>query len=321
MPERRALAPVLLLAASLALAAPAAASEALLVALDAEAAPLVTPIAAGFAAQGATVTTLAAPTRAALFERLGTAGDAPLVVYLAGRARAADGAEQLLVADQPLPLATLMARLAAARRARVVVLLDLCADSATLAPDAPPPAGFALLRARRAGTACQGTRDGFAARLAGALAARSALRVQLASLAAGDGPWALLTLADDAPLVGAPRVDATALRALADAAALGDATAAARIAALAEGGDPEAQIAYGNLCYAGVGRPKDPTLAYRWYRRAADAGSPRGQYLVGYLLERGDGTTADLEEAVRWYRLAAAGGIGDASKALVRLGR
>ena len=61
-----------------------------------------------------------------------------------------------------------------------------------------------------------------------------------------------------------------------------------RTRVLAEQGDVKAQ---GQLAYKynfGVGVPKNPVLAWQWYRRAADSGDVLMQYIVGsaYLWRR-----------------------------------
>jgi TPR repeat protein len=77
---------------------------------------------------------------------------------------------------------------------------------------------------------------------------------------------------------------------------------------LAEQGDVEAQ---GQLAYKyviGEGVPKNPVLAWQWYRRAADSGDVLIQYIVGSSYLYGDenlGVIMDRAEAAKWYRRAA----------------
>ena len=52
----------------------------------------------------------------------------------------------------------------------------------------------------------------------------------------------------------------------------------------------------------------DTTLAYAWYRRAADAGMPEAEFNVGVMLDSGRGVRPDLAEAAIWYARAATHG-------------
>ena len=52
----------------------------------------------------------------------------------------------------------------------------------------------------------------------------------------------------------------------------------------------------------------DTTLAFAWYRRAADAGMPEAEFNVGVMLDSGRGVRADLAEAAIWYARAATHG-------------
>ncbi len=52
----------------------------------------------------------------------------------------------------------------------------------------------------------------------------------------------------------------------------------------------------------------DSTLAYAWYRRAADAGMPEAEFNVAVMLDSGRGVRPDLAEAAIWYARAATHG-------------
>src|SRR5262249_37866983 len=87
------------------------------------------------------------------------------------------------------------------------------------------------------------------------------------------------------------------------ATALKDATA------LAEQGEPEAQVLLGRMYLTGRGAPKDPDTALKWFKAAAVQGNADGAFLLGgmYLLPR-----SDIPEGLRWVRLAAEQGNQDA---------
>jgi TPR repeat protein len=53
---------------------------------------------------------------------------------------------------------------------------------------------------------------------------------------------------------------------------------------------------------------QDPSLAFRWYRRAADAGLPEAEFNVAVMLDSGRGVGKNLTEAANWYGRAAARG-------------
>ena len=77
-------------------------------------------------------------------------------------------------------------------------------------------------------------------------------------------------------------------------------------APLAEAGDPEAQAGLGLLYDLGSGAPKDPAMAYAWYRRAAEAGLARAQFNVAVMLDSGIVVARDPAQAATWYAKAAA---------------
>lgn len=88
---------------------------------------------------------------------------------------------------------------------------------------------------------------------------------------------------------------------------------------LAEAGSPEAQAGLGLLYDLGQGGPKDSTMAYAWYRRAAEAGLARAQFNVAVMLDSGIGVERDLAQAATWYARAAARGHGRAQYNLAQL--
>lgn len=78
--------------------------------------------------------------------------------------------------------------------------------------------------------------------------------------------------------------------------------------AQAEAGDPAAQLSLGSLYDLGQGVPRDPAVAYGWYRLAAAAGEPAAEFNVAAMYDSGDGVTRNTAEAALWYGRAAAHG-------------
>ena len=69
----------------------------------------------------------------------------------------------------------------------------------------------------------------------------------------------------------------------------------------------------------GLGLPKDPAKAARWYRKAAEQGLPEAQYSLGQMYAEGRGVRKDLVEAHMWLSLSARAGFDAAHRALVAL--
>lgn len=79
-------------------------------------------------------------------------------------------------------------------------------------------------------------------------------------------------------------------RSLLDVAASGDISAQRRVA----------------WCYMnGLGLGKDPAVAAKWYRLAAEQGDKQSQLRLGWLYDRGIGLNANVQEAERWLHMAA----------------
>ena len=81
--------------------------------------------------------------------------------------------------------------------------------------------------------------------------------------------------------------------------------------ALAEQGDPVAQVNLAALYGSGEGVPQDWGEAVRWLRRAADQGHAPGQSALGLLYREGLGVLRNDAAAAQWFRRAA--DQGDAS--------
>ena len=126
--------------------------------------------------------------------------------------------------------------------------------------------------------------------------------------AARPGAWLLL-----APLLAASIGGAVPLPSSPDAAqdayALGSFDQARRLwTPRAETGDTRAQLGLGVIYDLGQGVPRDPAMAYRWYRRAAEGGLAEAQFNVAVMHDTGETVPRDPGEAAVWYARAAAHG-------------
>ncbi len=90
------------------------------------------------------------------------------------------------------------------------------------------------------------------------------------------------------------------------------ATALQEFQVRADAGDDQAQLLLGLMHDNGLGTPRDPVRAYRWYRKAAESGNPRAQFNVAEMLSAGQGVAPDRDEALRWYARAADNGYPEA---------
>ena len=72
----------------------------------------------------------------------------------------------------------------------------------------------------------------------------------------------------------------------------------------AEGGDPEAQNAVGEIFERGLGTEPNEELAAVWYRRAAEQGDKAAQVNLATLYETGRGVPQSQVTALNWYRKA-----------------
>jgi TPR repeat protein len=75
--------------------------------------------------------------------------------------------------------------------------------------------------------------------------------------------------------------------------------------ARAERGDAEAQFCIGSVLLLGVGRPREPARAVKWYVRAAED-QPWAAHNLGWMYRSGVGVEPDQELALTWYKRAAA---------------
>ncbi len=74
-----------------------------------------------------------------------------------------------------------------------------------------------------------------------------------------------------------------------------------RLRAHAQQGEPQSQLALGQLLVNGVGTPRDETQALRWFHKAATSRVPMAMNMVGRCHEYGLGTCVDYEQAAQWY--------------------
>ncbi|HUJ02594.1 MAG TPA: TetR family transcriptional regulator [Rhizomicrobium sp.] len=81
-----------------------------------------------------------------------------------------------------------------------------------------------------------------------------------------------------------------------------------RLAALANAGNPKAELMIGLRYHKGDGVSADQREAAKWIMRAAETHDPLAQYWLGELYQNGDGVSADAAEAVHWYEAAAGQG-------------
>jgi len=74
---------------------------------------------------------------------------------------------------------------------------------------------------------------------------------------------------------------------------------------LAEGGDPRAQYLLGRAYLTGEGTTNDPTLAVKWFERAAQQGNADAQHALGLIYLTGRGALQHFEAAFEWFEKAA----------------
>ncbi|CAG8613580.1 2241_t:CDS:2, partial [Scutellospora calospora] len=74
---------------------------------------------------------------------------------------------------------------------------------------------------------------------------------------------------------------------------------------VADEGEADAQLMYGDCMFNGVGTNKDTIKALEYYRKAADNKNSIAMYKVGNIYYHGDGVNKDLVEGKKFLRLAA----------------
>jgi TPR repeat protein len=88
---------------------------------------------------------------------------------------------------------------------------------------------------------------------------------------------------------------------------------------MAESGDTEAQVNYGNALFFGNGVLVNKEKAFKYYMMAAKADNQVAQYYVGNAYYTGIGAERNLQESKRWYRTAADNGFAPAYSALAKV--
>jgi hypothetical protein len=81
-------------------------------------------------------------------------------------------------------------------------------------------------------------------------------------------------------------------------------------------GSATAQGFLGVLYEEGIGVPRDPKEAVKWFRKAADQGDAVAQKYLGDVYRQGSAVRADFREAMKWYGKAAQQGDGTAQAML-----
>lgn len=100
-----------------------------------------------------------------------------------------------------------------------------------------------------------------------------------------------------------------------------DPVEARRLTALAaQSGAPAAMHNLGVYYFRGEGGPADFAQAARWFQKAAEAGVVESQYNLGLLYQSGSGVAKDLSQARRWFQKATEQGDEQARRALADLG-
>ena len=84
--------------------------------------------------------------------------------------------------------------------------------------------------------------------------------------------------------------------------------ALARMTALADAGDADAQARLALIYLKGDGVAADPAAALRWARAAAEAGQPVAEYLMGVFYNEGKVVRADDDAAFTWFSASATKG-------------
>jgi len=83
----------------------------------------------------------------------------------------------------------------------------------------------------------------------------------------------------------------------------------ASVTALAQAGDPQAQLALGQMLLNAVGTPRDEKGALHWFLTAAAQDVPMACNMVGRCCELGWAVPRNPADAMMWYLRAANGGL------------
>jgi len=94
---------------------------------------------------------------------------------------------------------------------------------------------------------------------------------------------------------------------------------AARLLAMAQGGDAHAQAGLGDMYLYGRGVSKDFDLALNWLRKAAQQGDTDAKLDLGLMSAKGEGVPQDYSEALQWFYQSASQGNPNAQFNLAEL--
>ncbi|MDB5102580.1 MAG: Sel1 domain protein repeat-containing protein [Fibrobacteres bacterium] len=83
-------------------------------------------------------------------------------------------------------------------------------------------------------------------------------------------------------------------------------------------GSPEDQFQVGIMYEQGKDLPRNDSMAFRWYKKAAEKGYAESQYKIALMYRTGKGTAKSAYQAARWFQAAAEQGH---AKAQVKLGQ
>ncbi len=86
--------------------------------------------------------------------------------------------------------------------------------------------------------------------------------------------------------------------------------------ALADAGDPDAQVALGTSYASGFGVPVNPRKAVALFQQSAAQGYAPGQHAMGAIYDAGNGVPKNTAEAFKWFSLAAEQGYSRAQGAV-----
>lgn len=87
----------------------------------------------------------------------------------------------------------------------------------------------------------------------------------------------------------------------------------------AQGGDVDYQYGVGSLYAGGLGVPRDPAAAFRWFERAARSEHGAAQAAIGVAYAKGEGVESDYVEAKLWLEKAVTKGYPVAEERLAWL--
>ncbi len=129
------------------------------------------------------------------------------------------------------------------------------------------------------------------------------------------------TLVEDGKMITPPITSTPEVDAARAAIARGEVEEAiAQLKLLAGNSKGAAEVLLGDLHTEGIGVSHNYSLAWDWYKRAAEEGNAEGQYKLATLYVQSLGVPLNPKKARRWLLMAAEQGHSEARAALQRLG-